>query len=127
MKKDVFARLLRATAKAVDRMTLEEVEDLIALLESKKTPLKKNLKNTPRQTIDQIAMQRLLASLSQASSRSEGQNLLSEFKLARRDLELLAKAGNVHVTKEDSMQSIEQKVIEALIGSRLNSIAIRGK
>ena len=106
---------------------MEEVEDLIALLESKKTPLKKNLKNTPRQTIDQIAMQRLLASLSQASSRSEGQNLLSEFKLARRDLELLAKAGNVHVTKEDSMQSIEQKVIEALIGSRLNSIAIRGK
>ena len=72
-----------------------------------------------------------LSSLTKAlltfTDRDAASRFLAEHSLTKKDLTALARDNNVHVTKEDNMEKIESRIIEALVGSRLNSRAIRGE
>lgn len=122
-----YSRLLRSVAKAVDGATEVEIDALISMLErgawKSKTPAVKPAK---RRT-DSKVLRSVLSDLSQAANRDEGQALLAQNELGRTDLEALSRLANVHVTKADTLPSIREKLVENMIGSRLNSEAIRGK
>ena len=53
--------------------------------------------------------------------------ILEKLDFTRRDLEAMARDRNVHVTKDDNVRRIKEKLVEVIVGSRLNSAAIRGK
>ncbi|WP_322892997.1 MULTISPECIES: hypothetical protein [unclassified Yoonia] len=53
--------------------------------------------------------------------------LLDEAKLRKVDLVMLTRELEIHTLKEDKVEDIKQKIAQELVGSRLNSDAIRGK
>jgi hypothetical protein len=65
--------------------------------------------------------------LSAATSTDAGAAILHDAQLSRSELERLARLLDLPVMKQDSVGRLEEKVIEALIGSRLNSRAVRGR
>jgi hypothetical protein len=70
---------------------------------------------------------RLLDDLRAVESTEAGFTILREAELTRSELERLSRSLDLPVTKQDSAGHLEEKVVEALIGSRLNSRAIRGR
>lgn len=61
-----------------------------------------------------------------ANSREAARSYLKTLQLTRRELTALARRLQVHITKEDPIDHIGEKIIESVVGSRLNSLAIRG-
>jgi len=51
---------------------------------------------------------------------------LEAAQLTRRNLEALARSFEVPVRKEDNLERLRDRIIDATIGARLNSQAIRG-
>jgi hypothetical protein len=64
--------------------------------------------------------------LAEAPNREAGASLLRELSLSKRELLDLARHRSLHIMKDDSLRRIEEKLVEAVIGSKLNSLAIRG-
>jgi hypothetical protein len=64
--------------------------------------------------------------LSSKASREEGYSLLDDAGLNRSNLQKLARTLDIPVLKSDNMERIRDRVIEATIGYRLRSGAIRG-
>ena len=77
--------------------------------------------------IDPIQLEQILGQLNELATREEGTKLLERFELSRKELERMAKLRKVHVTKDDNVERIKEKLIETIIGSRLSSRAIRGQ
>lgn len=59
-------------------------------------------------------------------SREEGEKLLSEVTSSKAQLERLARAMDLPVVKHENAEQLRAKIIEASIGARLVSRAIRG-
>ncbi len=120
-----IAALLRAIADVIESSNPPDVASVTAALTdsgergSKSRPPAKRSDPPP------------LASISEAllsfADRDVASRFLAEHSLTKKDLTALARDNNVHVTKEDNMEKIESRIIEALVGSRLNSRAIRGE
>lgn len=70
---------------------------------------------------------RLRIELSSAETTESGFSILKEERLTRVELERLARSLDLLVIKRDSAERLEEKIIEALVGSRLNSRAVRGR
>jgi hypothetical protein len=126
-----LADFLRRLAGAVETMTASDLEDFLHGLKSPRRTLKTGgnfgAPNTKRsQIISENVAAEILGRLQAAQSTEEGFRILREFDLTRRDLIEIARARSVHIVKEDSVPRIEEKLVEAVIGSRLNSQAIRG-
>jgi hypothetical protein len=129
MNQSEIADILEALAKAIrsaDSSQLTAIRRRIAGLRSAtKAPSSKGRGGTAPK-IDRKRVTSTHKRLVAARSREEGLNLLQTESLSRVELVALAREGNVHVTKEDGVNRIEEKLVEALIGSRLSSEAIRG-
>lgn len=127
----LFARLLRRMAELIEAMDDTEFEDFLGDIRSARpTPKSAGSRRTPRQEppakSDSYTSREIVNRLQEADTREEGALILEQLHLTRRELVAVAHARSVHVTKEDNISRIEQKLIEAIIGSRLNSQAIRG-
>jgi hypothetical protein len=68
-----------------------------------------------------------LDQLTMAQTREAASEIIDKLNFTRKELEALARTRSVHVTKDDNVQRIKEKLVEAIVGSRLNSLAIRGK
>jgi hypothetical protein len=120
------ARVLRALAALVEKSSSEEIA---ALLKGQASLSRIQKAHTHRADPDApppdlLALAERLKSL---NTREEGESLLASMSLARRDLEGLGKLLKVSILKTDNMNRLIDKIIEASIGSRLNSLAIRGE
>jgi hypothetical protein len=126
-----FAQILRQLAKLVERMSLDELQYLLKTLEDT-NPSAKLREALPQRRAkgskSQLHMgtDEIMNRLQTAPDREAGSLLLRELSLSKRDLLDLARNRSVHITKEDSLRRIEEKLVEAIIGSKLNSQAIRG-
>jgi hypothetical protein len=60
------------------------------------------------------------------SSREDGLSTLASMSLTKTELEKLGRIIGVPIMKSDNMERLQEKIIEASIGSRLSSEAIRG-
>lgn len=68
----------------------------------------------------------MLSRLERTQTREARRLILDQWAPNRRVLVVLAQASSVHVVKEDSVAHLREKIVEALISSRLRSHAIRG-
>ncbi|WHA41921.1 hypothetical protein [Agrobacterium larrymoorei] len=101
---------------------------------SKKTPKaktagrvqtkRKKSQSPPSKGLEEL--RNILSELQNANARDVGTRVLKNHKLIKADLIALAKLADVHIMKNDTVSRLEEKLVETLIGSRLNSQAIRG-
>lgn len=123
-----LADLLRRFADAIETLDESGIRSLLnnpaAIRQAVSKP--KRASKTAARKIDTQVLNDALSQLQAAATRLEGATLLETLKLNRSELVALAKAGNVHVMSEDTVKRLEEKLVESLIGSRLNSQAIRG-
>lgn len=118
------ARLLRAVANLVEKASPEELGALLKGQASLSVSKKESARTEAHTS--QLDLKALAEKLLTLNSREEGHSLLLSESLARRELETLGRLLRVPILKTDNMDRLTQKIIEAAIGARLNSVAIRG-
>lgn len=69
----------------------------------------------------------LLLRLHSCASREEGHTIISDALKNKKELEQFAKYLDVLILKQDNVEQIKDKIIEATIGAILRSNAIQGK
>ena len=130
MRRAELANVLRKIADAIEHSNMTVWEDFDIELKPSKTRSKLSSADegrAKRAELDPVGLNEVSAQLMKASTREEASQILEKLGLTRRELEALARPRSVHLTKDDSVQRIKDKLIEAAVGSRLNSLAIRGK
>lgn len=127
-----FAKILRRLADAVQEM---DTAELTRFMESLPAPKGRSTSRDPKAAalshsgggaVREQLVQRVLSELQTATSREEAFSTLRGVALSRRELMEAARARDVYVTKTDGVSRLEEKLVEATIGSKLNSQAIRG-
>lgn len=122
--------VLRLMTKLMSTMTAEELEALasgnarLTIIHKSgiKSPISSDINTSPAVDLEQLKSQ-----LSVAETTDAGFSILNEAKLTRIELGKVARSLDLPVLKQDSVRRLEEKIIEALIGSRLNSRAVRGR
>lgn len=124
----LLAKLLRSLASQLDKLEGDDFEITVVapkhvreLQSAQKTSRKKEL------SIDQHYIDETLQLLSNVKTREQATKILDQRQLTRRELESLCIKFNMRSSKQDNMERLTERLIEALIGSRLNAEAIRGK
>lgn len=127
-------RLLRRMADAVGRLDAES-DDLAKLAsggftveivfddESARSSHQKKTAKRPRVEPDYDLLKKRLMSV---HSLLEGEGILAELSLTRGDLETLSRQLELPVTRTDRVEQLRQGILDATIGYRLRSQAIRG-
>ena len=125
----IISQFLRTLAHQVEQLSDEEVKSLLesaglkALLSRKRQPLKR----THVEPAEVRAEARsLMNGLIGQPSRDAARELLSSLSPTRRVLIEAAKLREVHVARHDTVASISEKLVENVVGSRLDSARIRG-
>lgn len=126
-----LAQLLRRIAKIVEKTSLDELDFILQQLErpsETSTPTERKSKLSSRKVrfSSSISTTEILDRLRNAIDRSDGEVILRDLNLSRRELLDLAHSRSIHIAKEDNVRKIEEKLVESIIGSKLNSKAIRG-
>lgn len=120
---------LRTLIRALDGLSDEDVINVVRSIREQKPArpkvVEKSTSKAPLQKTDNRILDDATDSLRRADSRELGYAILTGHNFTRRELETLAKRANVHVVKNDNIDIIEEKLVESLIGSRLNSMAIQ--
>lgn len=126
-----IATLLRRLADALESSSTEDIDALltrraalgIVFPDGTKSPLKRS---TAKKIIDGENLIQIVERLRQADSRERGLDLLEEAKLNKKELEALARSIDLPVARDDDAEKLRQRILQATIGARLNSQAIRG-
>jgi hypothetical protein len=131
MRAEKLARFLRALASAVERLDESQLDEFIADLgrgrdDNPVFASRKGAAKNRHSKVDPVQLEGILQKLIESSTRDEGAKLLDEFDLTRKELEKLARFRDIHVSKDDNVAKIKEKLVEVVIGSRLSSRAIRG-
>lgn len=128
MSSRAVAQLLRAIADVIERSSSSEIEALTKGLsgpvgaKGKKRGADKGGKEIRAPDIALITHNIL-----ESTDRSSAKSILEDAGLSRRELVELGQEYNIHIVKADTVEVIETKIVEALVGSRLSSKAIRGE
>jgi hypothetical protein len=63
--------------------------------------------------------------MQRAQTREEGGHILEAASMTRAELEKVARHLNLPILTQDKIERLREKILEATVGSRLNSAAIR--
>jgi hypothetical protein len=121
-----LAQLLRAIADSIEKLDETQLNEFIADLKRPR-PSGKSAAKKKHSKVDPVELEKVLAQLNELATRDEGARLLDDLDLSRKELERLARLRDIHVSKDDNVPRIKEKVVEVVIGSRLSSRAIRGQ
>lgn len=77
--------------------------------------------------LSEVQMVELLSNLQDCESRDQGYELISRALKNKKELEQFAKHLDVLVLKQDKVDQVKEKIIEATVGAILRSNAIQGK
>jgi len=127
-----LAKLLRILAQIVDSSSDDELAALERYSVSKlMTPSStsksgKNKSTESSKNLDSTNISAIIESMRHLPSRDAGVSLLERQKLNKRTLEQIARRLDLPVMREDTAGRLIQKIVEATLGPRLNSEAIRG-
>jgi hypothetical protein len=132
LDKTKLAKLLRALAQIVESSTDDELDSfarssMSALVAAGESPKKTKKQRVEPTTLGPVDISEIVESIRCLSSREAGVSLLEHRELNKRSLEQLARHLDVPVLREDNSKRLIQKIVEATVGPRLNSEAIRGE
>jgi hypothetical protein len=123
-----LARALRLLADLIESSSPEFVDELLEgrgrLTVGPREAAPKRLPAKARSQDRRWA--EVAAKLRSLSSREEGEKLLDDLATTKADMERLARAMGLPVSKDDSAERLRTKLIESSIGARLGSQATRG-
>lgn len=126
-KSRLIAQLFRRLAREME--FLSDV-DLERLINERRNILSPPNSNPPEKfqlkTTSPLDIERVKQKLLELTDREQGERLLSSEVKNRVDLAKLARAIDVPVTKRHTVAQITDKIIEATIGYKTRSAAIRG-
>lgn len=128
-KGQIIAQFLVSLARKVEQLSEEELELLLhdgalAGLLRQRTNYSSAKAKQPEDV--QRQAESLMADLANRATREEATNFLSELSPSKRVLSAAAKMRQVHVLKQDTVAVISRKLVENVVGSRLDSARIRG-
>jgi hypothetical protein len=130
MQREALARILRKIAAAIEKSNVAEWDDFDIELRPRNARAKLTRdhegQSNRKPKISPQEVEYLLEQLNRVSTREAASELLERLNLTRKELIAVARPRNVHVTKDDNVQKIKEKLVESVVGSRLNSLAIRG-
>jgi hypothetical protein len=122
-----LAELLRTLAAAVESLSPSELREFADNLGKRiTTSFDDTERSSPRDDVNRTRISTIMSELHGCETRDEALSLMKVGKLSRRELIEVARTCSVHIAKDDNISRIEEKVVEAIVGSRLNSNAIRG-
>ena len=129
-KRKAITNLLRAVADAIDCLSDEELEAVLSTGSLRITTNGSDARgriSRPRKnrTENQSDVEALMADLARAESREEARNYLNSRQPSRTLLLAAAKSRSVHISREDKIPMIIEKLIANTVGSRLDAAAIR--
>jgi hypothetical protein len=129
MQRSALANILRTIADAIEKSGIDEFEDFDVEIKPKKmrSGLPDEHRATKKASMTSTEVENYLDQLTMAQTREAASEIIDKLNFTRKELEALARTRSVHVTKDDNVQRIKEKLVEAIVGSRLNSLAIRGK
>lgn len=78
-------------------------------------------------TITEELKSEILRELQACKTREEGNIVLSKSLTTKKEIELFAKFLDVSVLKQDKVEQIKEKIIEATVGAIIRSNVIQGK
>lgn len=127
-----LAQLLRVMASSIEKLDDAQLDDFILGLKrhrlvDKLPPTERTVAKKKHAKVDPVELGRILSQLNESATRDEGASLLDRLDLSRKELDRLARLRDIHVSKDDNIAKIKEKIVEVIIGSRLSSRAIRGQ
>lgn len=124
-----WATLLRRLADCIESARPAELEELLsgnARLQIRSDKRQEPLFSPPPDDPPSVEWSSIANQLRSLRSREEGEKLLSEVTSSKAHLERLARAMDLPVAKYENIEQLREKIIEASIGAKLVSRAIRG-
>ena len=130
MDQKELSRLLRLLADLIERSPTSEVDALLSghsRLQIVGGPGNERRHPSSRRLARESGeLHDIIHRLQALESREEGMHLLQGANLTKKELEAAARLMDLPVIREDDSERLMQKMVEASIGARLNSRAIRG-
>lgn len=126
-----IAKVLHELAQTLERSSTADLGALLAgraalVISSQSAAARRGAAPKKRRQRSVKDLAGLGAQLRQLESREDGSRLLIRAQLTKDELEELARLMDLPVYREDDSQRLRDKIVEASIGARLNSQAIRG-
>lgn len=120
------ASALRRVAAALERMSIDEVSRLSdPNCEIEIKVIRRRVKEEPSpEALENI--NELVAKLTAFPSRADASQFMEATFETRKTLDQIARHLDVPVLKQDKLEVLREKIIEATVGARLRSEAIKG-
>jgi len=129
-KSRLIAILFRKLANELEALSDSDLEALAhgkQNILSTRDPVRSQKQESKEVAPGHVDIQIVRRQLEELSSREEGEKFLSTQVKHRADLVRLAKAIDIPVTKRHTVAQITEKIVEATIGFKTRSAAIRGE
>lgn len=120
--------IIKQLLEAVQSLPNEEFEKLSNdsyLLEIKVTR-KKCLRNVAHKSDTKALSTEIIDVMERFQSREEAMVYLSENIGTRKEIEVVARKLDIPVSQQDKAETLKEKIVEATVGARLRSLAIKG-
>ncbi len=127
-KSELVKRMLTNLANQIEYLTEAELSKLESGSHELTMKLtKKKITRNIKQELTDNQMEDILTRLQGCDSREKGIDILADCFVNRNELEQFARYLEVLVFKQDKVEQMRGKIIEATIGAILRSNAIQGK
>jgi hypothetical protein len=122
---NVPLEVLKQVSALLKRLTPQQIEGLVD--GSMRLACEPTVKRRASASLEIPDAEKIRADLSSMNSSEEGHDYVEELGLTRERLRHLASALDLHVPRSDTAEKMKGRIVEATIGYRLRSEAIRGQ
>lgn len=122
-----FSGALRRLVDAVERLSEDDISKLGDESYSIEIRLtRKRNKEDATSPIQETDLANIIEKLTGLANREEAQHFLNANFPTRKSVELIARQLDIPISKQDKVETLRDKVIEATVGARVRSQAIQG-
>lgn len=121
------ATVFRRVSEALAALS---ADDLVKLTDSQYSveikAVRRRVKDDSESALTDTDVEEAIRRLSVLASRQEAQVLLDSMYESRKQLEIVARRLDIPIAKQDKVDALRDKIIEATVGARMRSQAIQG-
>lgn len=129
--RQAFVAMLRACADYLSALPSGDVDALLnGELDLRLSVVRKKGKPKRQEkvaSLDAAQLPEIVSRLRSMANRTDGERLLRDIAPSKSALEMLARHLDVAARREDRIDDLMHRIIEATIGFRLSSAAVRGR
>ena len=119
--------VFRRIAEALNTLSEDELKRLSEPLYTIEVKaVRRRAKEEPSQLLPGSSAEDAISQISALSSRQEAQALLDSKFSSKKVLELIARTLDIPINRQDKVEDLRDKIVEATVGARIRSQAIQG-